>query len=111
MKDAAFYADQDFRGLELVEGIDADTNAQAVRIYHKDHGTQHLMLLFHGMKDPAPIIAHEALHLSWDICERMGIILTPENHEAQAYIMQEVFKSALNAMKDYGKRYKIHINL
>jgi len=107
VKDAAYYADQDFKGSDLVDGVRIDTNAQAVQMSHADHGVVHLMLLKGVMENPSSVIAHEALHISWDICERFGILLSPENHEAQAYILQEIHMSAELAHKDYLKRYKI----
>lgn len=38
----------------------------------------------------AQVIAHESLHLSWYICEYLGIKLNYENHEAQAYILEHI---------------------
>lgn len=42
------------------------------------------------------IIAHESLHLSWYICEYLGIGLAYDNHEAQAYILEYIVGKANN---------------
>jgi imidazoleglycerol phosphate dehydratase HisB len=31
------------------------------------------------------VVSHECLHLSWSICQELGINLTADNHEAQGY--------------------------
>ncbi len=35
-----------------------------------------------------PIITHESLHVCWYILTERGIKCTPDNHEAQAYLLE-----------------------
>jgi hypothetical protein len=47
-------------------------------------------MLFTEHENLVQVIVHESLHISWYICEYVGIGLTPKNHEAQAYILEYV---------------------
>jgi hypothetical protein len=35
-----------------------------------------------------PVVVHESLHICWYILAERGIKCTPDNHEAQAYLLE-----------------------
>lgn len=54
------------------------------------------MLFQDNGHDLSPFIAHEALHLSWYICDYVGISINGKNHEAQAYLLEHIVAKANN---------------
>tara|TARA_R110000751_G_scaffold26901_7_gene71571 strand:- start:21340 stop:21660 length:321 start_codon:yes stop_codon:yes gene_type:complete len=42
-----------------------------------------------------PIITHESLHVCWYILSERGIKCTPDNHEAQAYLLELIVFNVL----------------
>lgn len=97
--------------LELGKGfnpeISPNTGAKAITMVHPEKGTSYVVLL--GTKVPLDIYmvaCHEALHLSWWMADAVGIELYPENHEAQAYILQNIFLELKNAIEEYNNAYK-----
>ncbi len=48
------------------------------------------VMMFQNNDHLAKVIAHESLHISWYVCKYLGIDLTYENHEAQAYILEHI---------------------
>lgn len=114
MKKAANAADKEFGGATFQDDISPATVAYACRLQHPKHGPAFLMLLntsHVGDKTLASTIAHEALHLSWFVCDTVGINPTWEEHEAQAYILQHITDVSQAALVHYAKKHKIKINI
>lgn len=44
-------------------------------------------------------IAHECLHLSWYILDAVGITITSDNHEIQAYLIESLIEEVNKAVK------------
>lgn len=115
VSDAAKYAETDHPGVGFEELVTANTGAYAINLIHPEHGSSYCMLfgteLFESDEFcPLGTIAHEALHLSWFIGNDLGLIYEYDNHEAQAYMMQDIIETTVEALKDYAKRYKLNIN-
>jgi len=49
-------------------------------------------------------IHHEAVHVSWMILNALGIKITYDNHEIQAYLLEHVIKDIKNAYKEYCEK-------
>lgn len=99
------------KGLEIEFGIESDTigsAALAKQIYHKDYGNMHIMLLDANTTSLPinSIIAHESTHLSWWILEHVGVEIDANNHEAQAYVLENIFTNVCKAVEEYNKFYK-----
>jgi hypothetical protein len=47
-----------------------------------------------------PIITHESLHVCWYILSERGIKCTPDNHEAQAYLLELIVFNVLKLKWD-----------
>lgn len=63
--------------------------------FGNDRGTRFAMLFKEG-SEIDKLIAHESLHISWYVCEYLGIKLSPNNHEAQAYLIEYIVSKANN---------------
>lgn len=46
-------------------------------------------------------IYHEAVHVTWMILEALGIKITYDNHEIQAYLMESIISDLKSAHQDY----------
>jgi hypothetical protein len=46
-------------------------------------------------------IEHELIHLTWDILDYCGIVITPDNHEAMTYLFEHLLKQCREAAKEY----------
>jgi len=114
MDDAAYGAESEFPGLELGEFSNTGEVACAIRMVAEEGNSANVILI--GIKevgniDLLGICAHECLHSSWHILDQVGVELTVENHEAQAYLMEFLFKNCKNAVKHYIKTYKLKTKL
>ncbi|MHA1347421.1 MAG: hypothetical protein ACTSO3_13560 [Candidatus Heimdallarchaeaceae archaeon] len=65
-------------------------NSQAKSMQFSNDKETKFAMLFTEHENLVQVIVHESLHISWYICEYVGIGLTPKNHEAQAYILEYV---------------------
>ena len=105
VQDCARAVEEMFPGLSVVQDISPDTGGYAASIQHPEEGYNFFMLLSPNVNSEIPgICAHESLHLSWFICNVLGIKVSWKNHEAQAYIMQEIFNTSMAAFNDYTNR-------
>jgi len=68
----------------------ANDNSQAKSIQFSNDKETRFAMLFTEHENLSEVISHESLHISWYICEHVGIGLTPKNHEAQAYILEYI---------------------
>ena len=68
----------------------ANDNSQAKSIQFSNDKETRFAMLFTEHENLVQVISHESLHISWYICEHVGIGLTPKNHEAQAYILEHI---------------------
>jgi len=48
-------------------------------------------------------IYHEAVHITWMILGAIGVKLTADNHEVQAYLIEHVITDLQDAYKEYEK--------
>lgn len=62
--------------------------AKAMQIGNSNEVRFAILLQEHN--DLVKVIAHESLHLSWYICGALGIELSLNNHEPQAYILEYI---------------------
>ena len=92
------YLQQNFKGIEFLR---KECNAATTMIFTYDDGPQEYVIDFNSkMKKGNPFdtgtIAHEALHVTFEICERLGIRYDIENQEAFAYlhgyIVQKIYE-------------------
>ena len=88
------HAEEVFPGLQLAELNTSTTKGFTYLLKHFELGN-HLSVLLSLEDlhyDDAPstdcTIIHEAVHLSWYILESVGVKITGENHEAQAYLIE-----------------------
>jgi hypothetical protein len=99
-----------YKGLDLSDMYYGNSGA-AIKIESENGIMGNIIILGlehnHCYEDLLETCAHEALHVSWDITEKVGIHLSADNHEAQAYLMHNIFRACLTAVDDYIKRYKI----
>jgi hypothetical protein len=97
--------EKEFKGLEL--NIDKNTVGYGMSISHPNSGKVFNMILVIDKKTDHKklnsIIAHESLHLSYYICDYLGIIVDSNNHEAQAYIMESIFSSIAENKDEFIK--------
>ena len=71
-----------------------------------------LISMEHAHKHPVlATCAHESVHVSWDILDRVGVKITPDNHEAQAYLVDYIFDMCKTAVEHYIKTYKLKIKI
>lgn len=106
IEDSAKAAEQIYEGLTLTE-VGPDTGGYAAKIMHPHVGIDFFILLTPGVSSPEiipGICAHESLHISWYICNLLGIRPKWDNHEPQAYILQELFNNCMEAYNDYTNR-------
>ena len=93
-----------YPGLELK--VESNVVGYACRVHHSEYGTGLFILIsteeFPHRPPVSSTIVHECVHLSWDIMEGVGIDVTPENHEAQAYIMEELVRQVTRIYQDSG---------
>jgi hypothetical protein len=67
-------------------------------------GKKFLMLIGTGTltrDDLERLLVHESLHLSWYVCDAVGIKLSIDNHEAQAYIIEYIYDRISEFVEDY----------
>lgn len=92
------YLQQNFNGIEYTR---KENNAATTMIFTYDDGPQEYIIDFNSrMKRSNPfdagIISHEASHVVFEICERLGIRYGIENQEAFAYlhgyIVQKIYE-------------------
>lgn len=97
--------EEDYPGLKT--SITRNTAAWSGRASHKKVGISFILMVVldieTGFDDIDSTIVHECLHISYYICESLGIGLTPDNHEAQAYILECVYKNTIQAKEDFIK--------
>jgi hypothetical protein len=67
-----------------------NVNSQGKSIQFSNNKETKFAMLFKNDDNLDKVITHESLHISWYICEYVGIGLTPNNHEAQAYILEYI---------------------
>ena len=99
-------------GPDIEPNITPNVGAKAMTIIHDEHGQGYFILL--GIKSHPFLLAaaaHEALHLSWWMLEQIGLDIDSENHEAQTYIVQEIFQTTKEALEEYIKFYKLKTKL
>lgn len=65
-------------------------NSQAKSMQFSNDKETRFAMLFTEHENLVQVISHESLHISWYICEYVGIGLSPKNHEAQAYILEYI---------------------
>lgn len=46
-------------------------------------------------------VYHESLHASYDILDKLGIYVTPDNHEILAYLMGYIANTILETLKQW----------
>lgn len=68
----------------------SNVNFQGKSIQFSNNKETKFAMLFKDDDNLDKVITHESLHISWYICEYVGIGLTPNNHEAQAYILEYI---------------------
>ena len=88
MKDNVEYINKDYN-----ISLDNDKcQAKSLRFSNDKETT--FAMLFTEHENLPQMIAHESLHVSWYICEYLGIKLSTVNHEAQAYILEYIVSKA-----------------
>lgn len=74
--------------------IDESFTGYTCLISHPEHGSYLYVLINTAEYEEFPPmrrrIAHECIHLSWEIMDTLGIEVSAENNEIQAYIMEEL---------------------
>lgn len=73
--DMAYYAE--CRGLSMTVKPDGLPQTFVVLLYDSDHGT----------------VMHESIHTAWAVLEHYGVPVTPDSHEALAYVAEEIFNT------------------
>lgn len=104
---AANAAQITYPGLSLKEDVGPQIGGYAIELSHPEEGLSFLILLTPDISntDKIPgICAHESLHLSWFISDALGIKNKKNNHEPQAYILQEIFNNCMRAYTDYTNK-------
>ena len=105
MSEIKEHVEDTFSGLELSQ---LDASKTQVFTFLVDHFLlgSHLSVLLslddkHSKDAPSLScsIVHEAVHLSWCILEMVGITLTADNHEVQAYLIEFLVKELKNLVK------------
>lgn len=113
MEDCKYGAELDFKNLDLSH-IENSTLATAVQLVAKEGSTTNLILIPVDQASDYNILttcAHEAVHIAWYILDVVGISLTVDNHEAQAYLVDYIFGGCKDAIEDYKKKYKLKFKL
>ena len=108
MEDACFGAKSEFEDLDLDHELLSNL-AMAVTITKSGYSAHLILMGMDSVKthDLLGILAHECLHTSWHILEKVGVQLDAINHEAQAYLLEHIFKNCKDALKHYIKTYKL----
>lgn len=104
---AANAAEVTYPGLSLQESVGPQTGGYTASLTHPEEGTSFFILLTPDISDTDKIpgiCAHESLHLSWFISNALGIKNKWNNHEPQAYILQEIFDNCMKAYTDFTNR-------
>lgn len=119
IKEAKYGAEEEFKDLNIHEDEVHGMVACVFTVENKQGHRGHIMLI--GMDefldpeendiDLLSVCAHESLHLSWRILDAVGIDINVNNHEAQAYLLEYLFKNCKEAIKHYIKTYKLKITL
>jgi hypothetical protein len=113
IKDVAQGAEYDWPGLDLSDLYDEGAIAYAVRFTSNGLMGNVILISMEGSTKASLLetCAHESVHVSWDILEHVGVKLTADNHEAQAYLVDYIFGMCKDALEHYIKTYKLKIKL
>jgi len=81
---------------------------------HPQHGLHLVVIINTKDRDAESImgtIVHECTHLSWYVMEGVGIEVSPDNHEIQCYIMEEMVREVYRVVncKECLEKNKINI--
>lgn len=110
--EAAAGAEFEYKGLDLSD-LKGGAGGYAIRATNDGHMANIILLSLDAAKSDNLLVicAHESVHVSWDILGGVGIEITPDNHEAQAYLMDHIFGACKWAIEHYIKTYKLKIKL
>lgn len=111
LRDCASAIEARFKGLEL-DDIREGACGYAIRAFNEDGNMLNIIMLNMRVAKYESVLvtcAHECLHTSWDILDGVGIQLSQDNHEAQAYLLDHIFEACKESVEDYIKRYKLKI--
>lgn len=79
-------------GVELK--LDVECTGYSCILTHPVHGSTLYIMIDTTERTGAPSIlrriTHECTHMSWDILDAVGVKITVNNHEVQAYLMEEL---------------------
>jgi len=82
-----------YPGISLEE-LDPSSGGYTCVLKHSRFGTILVMMISTDMSPGLPSlqrrISHEAVHMSWNILEGIGIPIDADSHESQAYIVEEI---------------------
>lgn len=93
-----------FEGLKLSD-IELNQTGHSMSVVHHAHGTHFIMIIVQdGKTNPMntlKTIVHEANHICWFILEWLGISITPDNHEIQSYMLEEIVSKAVKCNEEF----------
>lgn len=85
--------------------LDEDCTGYTCVISHPQHGSYMYVLIntaeVEGFPSITRRITHECTHLSWEIMDYVGVKVDADNHETQAYIMEELAEVITNMVNKF----------
>ena len=108
MRDAEDLLQELFPGLQLK--IETDVCGYCALVSHFSMGRQLILIINTedmGIDKPNLIstVYHECTHLSWYIMDNLGITVDGDNHEIQAYLMEELITKVSDVVEESKKIY------
>ncbi len=97
---------QDLEVIYDITGVGKNGGAKALKITNGNGQNKFILIYAVGKLqhwDVNDIIAHEALHMSWMLCDYLGIKIDAMNHEPQAYILENIVKQVTKIKDEYFK--------
>lgn len=105
------------KGINATWNVDIGSNADGTAMILEEAETgdkAFIIRLSPGIRNPdnlAKTIVHECLHMSWYVLDYVGVEIDADNHEAQAYLQEDIFDSIRICVKDYLKKNKLKISV
>ena len=85
------------------------TQGRVMTVTHKEDGYIHFLLILPSEVE-ASLLAHEAVHLAWDILEHVEVKVDYNNHEALTYLVGHIIDQTTEFIDKYNGNSKIKSN-
>lgn len=94
MIDLVDHVQEMFPGLNLKDEVSPDSMGYSLFITNRKVGSSMLALIVLRDDQTYPTvydtIVHESVHLSWAIIDLVGVKINEDNHEVQAYLVEQI---------------------